>query len=136
MGRQWFSHCQESRASSCVSGTRDDKHHDHKCSPFLRLSMRFFWLSKTSCGMEYPFGHLGSAVPAVPLPTSCVPPAYLLGGQSVRKRKLSCFTATAQQCLKRWCVTSAALVTNPKLITTWSAVKRTNCIPVGSRVRS
>jgi len=41
---------------------------------FLQLCM----LSMTSYGTEYPFGQLGSAVPAVSPPMPCAPPARLL----------------------------------------------------------
>ena len=37
-----------------------------------------YMLSMTSYGVEYPLGQLGSAVPAVPLPTPCAPPAHSL----------------------------------------------------------
>jgi len=38
------------------------------------------WLSMTSCGMEYSFGHLGSAVPAVPV--NCLSTSSLLAEQT------------------------------------------------------
>ena len=37
-------------------------------------------LSMTSHGLEYPFGQLGSAVPAVPPPSSLCIPSLLAGG--------------------------------------------------------
>jgi len=46
--------------------------------PLYKLSMTFY-------GMGYPFGQLGSAVPAVPPPSSLCTPSLLAGGVSSRK---------------------------------------------------
>ncbi|KAF1507314.1 Collagen type IV alpha-3-binding protein, partial [Megadyptes antipodes antipodes] len=64
IGRQVFSHLQESRAPSCIRVTWEDKHRDSKCSPLPPSSLSFLLLSMMSYGVEYPFGQLGSAVPA------------------------------------------------------------------------
>ena len=78
MGRQGFSHPQESRAPSPVTVTWEDKHHNAECPP-LPSSSPAYVLSVVSYGMEYPFGQLGSAVLAVSPPNSPCPSSPLAG---------------------------------------------------------
>jgi len=59
--------------------TWEDKRHHFDCLPlFLLLPPQLYMLSMTSYGMEYPFGQLGSAVPAVSPPRFSAPPACSL----------------------------------------------------------
>lgn len=76
MGRLLFSPPQESRAPSHITVTWDSKCHHSKCLLFLLLPPTFIvdcdfvW-----CGMS-----LGSAVPAVSLPSFLYIPSLLTGG--------------------------------------------------------
>lgn len=47
------------------------------CSPWRTFPL-VYKLSMTPYGMEYPFGQLGSAVPAVSLPSSCTPTCQVM----------------------------------------------------------
>jgi len=85
MGRQVYSHLQESRALSRVMITWEDKRHHSKSLPFLLLSPPLLYmLSMTPYGMEYPFGQLGSAVLAVS-PPSFLCTSSLLTGRVVQE---------------------------------------------------
>jgi len=75
-----LSHLQESGAPSRVTVTWEDKRHRSELPPLPPSSPSFTLLSMTSYGMEYPFGQLGSAVPAVPPPSSLCTPSLLTGG--------------------------------------------------------
>lgn len=79
ISRQVFSHLQEMRAPSHVTVTWEDKHRNSEC-PTSSFFPQIYKLAMMPYSMEYPFGLLGSAVPAVSPPTSCAPPAYLLVG--------------------------------------------------------
>ena len=76
IGRQLFSHLQEITCNRVLG----------RQMPSLQMSSPSFFfpplytLSMTSCGTEYPCGHLGSAVPAVPPPHSFCTPSLLTGG--------------------------------------------------------
>jgi len=68
IGRQVFSQLQESRASSCVTVTWEDKMPYLNVPPLSFFFPQLYMLSMMSYGMEYPFGQLGSAVLAVSPP--------------------------------------------------------------------
>ena len=89
IGRQVFSHLQESRAPSRVTVTWEDKHHHSERPPIPSSSPSFLLLSMTSYGMGYPFGQLGSAVPAVSPPNLLPTPSLLTGRAEQQKEKAS-----------------------------------------------
>lgn len=62
------------------------------------------------------------------LPTSCIPPAYLLS-QRVQNQKLWHCASTVQQEQKHWCVTNTIVVINLKQSTVWVAMKKINFQP-------
>ena len=78
--RQVFSHLQESRAPSWVNGDLGGQMPSLQTSPLPPSSPSFILLSIVLYGTEYPFGQLGSAVPAVPPPSSLSSPSLLTGG--------------------------------------------------------
>ena len=80
IGRPVFSHLQENRAPSCLTVTWEDKCHHSECPTLPSSFPSFFLLSMMSYGMGYPFGQLGSAVPAVSPPNFLCPPSLLVGG--------------------------------------------------------
>jgi len=86
ISRQVFSHLQESRAPPHVKVTWENKHHHSKCPHFLLLA-QVYVLSMTSYGMEYPFGQLGKAVPAVSPPSFLCPPACSLVGACEKQKR-------------------------------------------------
>lgn len=55
MGRQVFSHCQESRAPSSVMVTQEDKCHLFEC-PLLPSSSPRFMVNMMAHGKDYPLG--------------------------------------------------------------------------------
>jgi len=76
-----ISHPQQSRAPSRVTVTWGDKRHHSEHPPlpqFLPLP-QIYMLSMMSYGVEYPCGQLGSAVPAVFLPSFSCTPSPLAG---------------------------------------------------------
>ena len=80
ISRQMFSHPQESRAPPLIAVTLEDKHRHSKCPPLPSSSPSILLLSIMSHGMEYPFGHLASAVPVVSPPSFLCTPSLLAGG--------------------------------------------------------
>jgi len=80
MGRQAFSHLQESRAPSHVMVTGEDKCCNSERSPLPPSSPQLYMLSVTLYGMENPFGQLGSALTAVSPPNYFCTPSLLAGG--------------------------------------------------------
>ena len=86
MGRQVFSHPQDSRAPSRVTVTWKDKRHRSECclpTPFL-FPQAPYKLSMTSYGMKYPFGQFGSPVLCVSPPNSLCTPSHP-AGRAVRE---------------------------------------------------
>ena len=71
-----FSHFQQSRASSRITVTWEDKHHNSKHPP---TSPQLILMSMRSYGTEYSFSQLGSAVPAVSPPSFLHTPSLLTG---------------------------------------------------------
>lgn len=65
IGRRVLSCFPESRASSPVAATWEDKHCNSRRPPPSSAS-QLLLLSKMPCGMGFPCGQRGSAVPAVP----------------------------------------------------------------------
>ena len=72
--RQVCSHLQESRAPSRVTPSL------RTCPPPSSFFLQLLFLSMTSYGVKYPFGQLGSAVPAVSPPSFPCTPSLLTGG--------------------------------------------------------
>lgn len=102
----------KSWASAHVMVTWEDKHHNHKYSPFLLLSQKFycrvchmyrislwsFWVSCLSCVLSQFLGHLWTS--------------HKVG--RVGKRKPGCWASTAQQQPKYWYIANTVLVINPE----------------------
>lgn len=86
-----------------------------------------------SYGLEYTFGALGSAAPAVSLPNFLCTASLLTGGLRGRKC-LDSVVRTAQEQLKHPCVISIVSITNPKHDRILATVKKSNCIPTKSRI--
>ena len=84
--RQVFSQLQESRAPSCVMVTWEDKLY-HSERPPSFFFPQLYMLSMMSYGMEYPFGQLGSAVPAVSPPNFLCTPASSLAGWGEKQKR-------------------------------------------------
>ena len=80
MGRQVFSHLQESRAPSHVTVTWEETNAITPNVPPSFFFPQLYMLSMTSYGLEYPCGQLGSAVPAVSPPNFLCTPSLLAGG--------------------------------------------------------
>jgi len=79
ISRQGFSHLWESRAPSCRRVTWEDKRRHSECLPPSFFCSPFYMLRMTSCGTDYPFAQLGSAVPAMPPPNFLCPPSLHAG---------------------------------------------------------
>jgi len=71
------SHFLGSKAPVHVTVALEDMCLNHKCHVSPLLPLRSLLLSTISHGKEYPFGHSGSAVPAM-FPPSLLPPTSLL----------------------------------------------------------
>jgi len=87
VSRQVFSHLQKSRGPSLVMIIQEDKHHhsEHPLPSFF--SSQLYMLSMMLYGMEYAFGQLGSAVPAVSPSQLLVHPQSTCWWGDVRSRK-------------------------------------------------
>ena len=68
-----------SRASVHVVVGLEDKHHNNQCLPSCSFLLAFV-AEQMLYGMEYPLGHLGSAVLAVPPPKTLPTPSLLVWG--------------------------------------------------------
>ena len=116
-------HCLRSRVSAHITITWEDKCHDHECTPFHLLSLRFY------CWVQY---HMVWNIPLVSCP-SHVPSLSLAHPQLTcwrREQRKPCHCAsTVQQEPKHWCITNAVLATYAKQSTTPAAVKKVNSIP-------
>lgn len=100
MGSQVFSHLQESGTPSHGTVTWEDKHH-HSTSP-PSLFSQLFVLSRTPYDLGYPCGHLGSALLAVLLPTSCAFSASSVLGWEAEKCKPCSAIAKTSLCYQHF----------------------------------
>ena len=127
IGRQVFSHPQESRAPSCVMVTWEDKHHRSEHPPLSFFPSFICW---AWCHMVWniPLVSWGQLSRLCPLPASCAPPASsLVGWGEEQKRPWLCKHCSA--------VTKTSLCyqhcfsTNPKHSLILATVKKINSIP-------
>ena len=88
IGRQVFSHLQESKATSRVMVTWEDKRHHSECPLPSSFFPQLCMLSVTSYGMEYPFGQLGH------LSQPCHLPAFRASGSMRSQKVLGCLATT------------------------------------------
>ena len=77
-----------------------------------------------SQGVGYPLVSWGQLSWLCTLPPSDAPPAYLLAGQHEKQGRPWCCVSTAQQQLQHQCIINAALITNLKHSTMWTAMKK------------
>ena len=134
MGRQVFSHLQDSRAPSCVAVTWEDKRHRSECPPLPSSSPSSILQSMTSHGLGCPLGQSGSAVPAVSPPTPCAPPACSLVGWGEEQNSPWLWVSPAQQGRKHPCAINTVSSTNPKHSPIPATVKKMNSTPAESSV--
>ena len=78
MGRQVFSHLQESRAPSRVMGSWEDKHHNSKHPSLPSSSPSFIGWAWRHIAWNIPWVSWGQLSQLCPLPTPCAPPACSL----------------------------------------------------------
>ena len=120
-GKQIFSPFQESRASS-QSGFSGDKCHNSKRSPLLPFPHESLLLGTTPCALE--FAQLGSALLAVPPPSSLPTPAHSLPSQ---------WKNPGRPCHLRhpvhWGVTKPVLDPNPVQSSRQAPRRKTNSVP-------
>ena len=135
MGRQEFSHPQDSRAPSRLTGTWEDKRHHSQRPPFLLLP-QLYLPTMTSYGLGYPLGQSGSAVPAVSPPTPCAPPASLLVGWGEKQKSPWLWVSPAQQERKHPWVISTVFSTDPNHSPILATVKKINSIPAKTSTTS
>lgn len=93
-----------------------------------QLSHEHYTLSIMPCDMEFPFGLMGSAVPAVSPSNFLCPPAHLLVGWGEEQKRPWLNVSTAQQQQKYQCVNFIRIL-NSKHSTVPSTRKKVNSIP-------
>ena len=125
--RQMFSYHQESSAPLHLMVSWGDKCRN---SEVARSSFfpHLFWLSTTLYDVGYPFGQLGSAVPALSRPSFLCTLSLLARGVAWETQKSLMLHKHCSARLKHPCVISTVLVINPKHSTVASQLLWRKCI--------
>ena len=123
IGRQVFSHLQESRAPSRVTVTWEDKRHHAQCPPPSFFFPQLIYWAWRHMVWNSPLASLGQLSWLCPLPASCAS-----GRAWNAKKSLASINITQQQ-LKHQCVINIILMLNPKHSTIPATKKKINSIP-------
>ena len=114
ISRQVCSHLQESNAPSHIVVTWENKCYHSECSLPFFCPPTLYTEQKVIYGMEYPFGPLGSAVPAMSPHNFLCTPSLTAGGVGweAGKALTLCTNCSAEK--KHPCAINTVFSTNPK----------------------